>query len=498
MFNDVGKKDSTSSLALVAGSSRSSFLSRFARDEGGAMILLFMFIIMIMLVVGGMAVDVMRNEMERTQLQATVDRAVLAAADLDQELDPQAVVTDYFAKAGMAEYVTGVEVNNGLNFRTVRVDASNTSPTRFMRFLGVEELPVPAVGTAEERVSNVEISMVLDISGSMGWNDKMPNLQTAAKTFVDTVLKPESADLISISMVPYTAQVNAGWEIFQHLNIVEDHPYSYCVDFDQSDFNETEISLSDPYEHMQHFEAGWNRNTSRITNPGCPDATYENISSSSISTIQANARNNHFETIQSFSQSPTDLKATIDQYRARANTAIHLGMKWGVAMLDPAFRPVVQDMVADGDVDNAFSPRPASYEDYNTLKTVILMTDGENVDTYRIDPSKYQNWNHARHWDRYPLFWYLNRYVYSSQWHYWRYKKYTSSQADQMLDSICDAAKTKGIIVWSVGFEVSDHSAGVMENCASTPSHFFRVEGVEISAAFEAIAKQINQLRLTQ
>ena len=38
----------------------------------------------------------------------------------------------------------------------------------------------------------------------------------------------------------------------------------------------------------------------------------------------------------------------------------------------------------------------------------------------------------------------------------------------------------------------------VMRDCASSPSHFFRVEGVEIEDAFEAIARQINQLRLTQ
>ena len=67
-----------------------------------------------------------------------------------------------------------------------------------------------------------------------------------------------------------------------------------------------------------------------------------------------------------------------------------------------------------------------------------------------------------------------------------------------MLGNICDAAKDQGIVVWSIGFEVTNHSAGVMEDCASSASHFFRVEGVEISDAFESIAKQINQLRLTQ
>ncbi len=86
-------------------------------------------------------------------------------------------------------------------------------------------------------------------------------------------------------------------------------------------------------------------------------------------------------------------------------------------------------------------------------------------------------------------------------WRYrgnWYYQKYSASKGDTLLDSICTAAKNERIVVWSIGFEVSDHGANVMRSCASSPSHFFRVEGVEISDAFEAIAKQINQLRLTQ
>ena len=47
-------------------------------------------------------------------------------------------------------------------------------------------------------------------------------------------------------------------------------------------------------------------------------------------------------------------------------------------------------------------------------------------------------------------------------------------------------------------FEVDDEDVPAMQDCASSPSHFFRVEGVELSEAFRAIARQINQLRLTQ
>ena len=455
-----------------------SSVAGFARDESGSMTIFAVAMFMMMILVGGIGVDLMRNEMERTRMQATVDRAVLAAADLDQPLDPEEVVRDYFDKAGMSDYLSAVTVEQGLNFRTVTAQANMTTTTQFMHLMGVSELPVPAIGQAEERVSNVEISMVLDISGSMGWDNKMENLQDAAKTFVDTVVREENEDLISVSLIPYTAQVNAGYDIFSRMETVHRHNYSYCIDFDIPDFSETGLDLDNAYEQMQHFDEGWNY-SNPVSNPGCPKRSYEEI--------------------VPFSQNATTLKNTIDDYRARANTSIHLGMKWGVALLDPSFRPITQDLAGPDEnvVDDAFANRPAEYTDTETLKTVVLMTDGQNVDTTRIQPWYYNSPSEYAHWNRYPLHWYLNNYVWGS-WSNWRYTKYTSAQADAMLEDICDAAKAEGIVVWSVGFEVTDYSAGVMENCASSPSHFFRVEGVEITEAFEAIAKQINQLRLTQ
>jgi len=168
-----------------------------------------------------------------------------------------------------------------------------------------------------------------------------------------------------------------------------------------------------------------------------------------------------------------------------------------VALLDPSFRPITQALVLDTKIDGVFASRPQDYDDVETIKTLLLMTDGENVNTTRIQPWYYNSSSEYVHWSKYPLYWYLNNHNVGS-WSNWRYTKYTSGQADTMLSNICDAAKAKGIIVWSIGFEVTNHSANVMEDCASSPSHFFRVEGVEITEAFEAIAKQINQLRLTQ
>lgn len=449
---------------------------RFADNEDGSVTIFACFMIAIMVLVGGIGVDMMRHEMERTRLQATADRAVLAAADLDQTLDPEAVVRDYFAKSGMPDYVSSVHVDEGLNYRTVSVDANNTISTQFMDLMGVPTLNVPAFAEAEEKVNKVEISLVLDISGSMGRNNRIQNLRPAAKEFVNTVLKDESEDLISVSIVPYSAHVNAGPEIMNRMNVNTDHNYSHCIEFDDAQFNTTGLDWNNSYDQMQHF-ARWNPGYNDMDETVCPRFTYERITA--------------------LSQDRVALNNQIDNLQPRANTSIFLGMKWASVLLDPSFNQIAADMADDDLVDDVFSDRPAAYNDPETFKTVILMTDGQNVATDRITNRYYNSNSEIVHWSRYNLGWYLDNYV---SWRYrdnFYFQKYSASKGDTLLYAVCDAAKAQNIVIWSIGFEVGDHGADVMRNCASSPSHFFRVEGIEISEAFKAIARQINQLRLT-
>jgi hypothetical protein len=131
------------------------------------------------------------------------------------------------------------------------------------------------------------------------------------------------------------------------------------------------------------------------------------------------------------------------------------------------------------------------------MKTIILMTDGQNDRSWRIPSWYYDTNSEVVHWANFNLNYYL-RFVnpyYRSNFYT---QKYTAAQGDSLLNSICEAAKHKKIIIWTIGFEVQDHGANVMRNCASSPSHFFRVEGIELTDAFSSIARQINQLRLTQ
>jgi len=74
------EKRSTFARLKSARSAWSGRLNRFGRDEDGSMILFGLFLLILMLMASGLAIDTMRAEYTRTTIQNTLDRAILAAA----------------------------------------------------------------------------------------------------------------------------------------------------------------------------------------------------------------------------------------------------------------------------------------------------------------------------------------------------------------------------------------------------------------------------------
>lgn len=478
--------------AKTARGRTQAFLKRFHKEEDGVFLLFSLYTFLIMIVFAGMAVDLMRIETRRTELQATADRAVLAAADMQQELDGNAVILDYFDKAGFASTLDSYNTVETVSSRTATVEASDEVSMIFGGLLGAfngsddessngfgSSMLVRVRASAEERVENVEISLALDVSGSMSSYGRIGNMKTAAKEFVDTVLANNASDgRVTVTLVPYSEQVNVGPDIFHSLNSTQLHSYSYCLDVPNDQFTSVAINPSLNLMQDQHFQWNYNGGGNYIDATVCPQYTYEQI--------------------KPWSQSAPELKAQIDQLQPRAGTAIYMGMKWAAALLDPSTQSINNTLIADGKVSPAAVGRPVAYDTDNVLKAIVMMTDGENSSSQRISSFAYQNSSHYSHWSRYNFNWYLSRYVYSGQRSQWYWSRMTSSLADSLQASVCQAAKDAGIIVWTIGFEVSDTAATKMRNCASSPSHFFRVEGVEISNAFQAIAADINELRLIE
>ncbi len=350
---------------------------RFSKDEDGLITIFATFMLIMILMVCGIAVDLMRNEIERTKLQNTLDRAIVAAADLDSTLDAEAVVHDYFAKSGVSEYLESVIVTPGeflptSHFRTVTAIARARTPSPYMRMTGVDSLPVFTTGKAEEVISNVEISLVLDVSGSMNSNSRLTNLKIAAKDFVDQVLENSQEDRLHISIIPYATQVSLPSVFTQYLNLSGEHDYSRCVNFPGSSFDDTAVSTTAELEQTMHFDP-WNNFDGRDDMPSpnlVPSPVCEADSSREMLLFQNDA---------------TTLKNYIEALTARGNTSIDLGVKWATALLDPSLNTTVRSLVDDAVIPNVFADRPKPYADEDTMKVIVVMTDGQNTSQYYVE-----------------------------------------------------------------------------------------------------------------
>jgi hypothetical protein len=355
------------SLALILQQAR-----HFSRREDGAVAYFSLALFLIMFLIGGMAVDLMRYENTRVTLQQTMDRAVLAGASLQQTLPPASVVSDYFAKSGLAANLdaSSIVVTQTLNSRNVRANASAISYNIFMDMLGVDELVAPARAAAEQRRTNVEIVLALDISGSMGQNSKLVNLKIAAKSFVDTVLANDTENRISIAIVPYNAQVNMSAELRSKYNATYNHGVANinCLEVPTSTYSSLNLSRSLAMPMYSHAD-----NTTATTQ----NTSFQAVGSNGISSQQCDPQ--PAAHIMLPSNNKTALKAKIDGLIAEGNTSIMLGMRWGVALLDPGARPMFNELIGAGQISSNFTGRPFDYTDPDKMKVIVLMTDGEHV-----------------------------------------------------------------------------------------------------------------------
>lgn len=597
-----------------------STTARFRKEEDGVMVAFGIILVIMMVMVGGLGSDMMLAEMKRTRLQHTLDSAILAAADLDQTRNATEVVADYFQASGVEYTDVATEWEESLNHKRVTavanvdVDFQNSQiGARFRNLWQTNQEPRPiepafsvqAAGTAVESIGNIEISMVLDVSGSMNSNNRLYNLKIAAQEFIDTMDETTEEGTMSISIVPYATQVSAPDSLVDHLEITNEHSYSNCVDFEASDFQTSGISPTQELQRTSHFDP-WSDRDNRDDDPAYPLGGY-GVSQRGNPVCEIHASRE----MAVLEDDPQALKDYIVAMWGGGNTSIDLGMKWGTALLDPTIRPAIDDMITAGDVADAFDGRPYDYGENESLKIIVLMTDGQNTSQYYIKEAFREGnsnvwWNEQEEvysvylgaddndldedgitdepmfywppytgssnvditagyydhaygngtyeeeetdWDLKCHSYYWNGSCRSYRWvevvvgtytvdepgvaevvtyqDLWAYTtprwvadelygpfmgqssaraywddgvqgSYGNSTKNTRASNICTAAKEEGIIVFAIGFEAPDSGQTVLKDCASSDSHYFDVNGLEIRDAFAAIATSIRQLRLTQ
>lgn len=509
---------------------------------------LILFVLMILL--GGIAVDVMRFETRRVAVQNTLDRATLAAASLTQAGDPENVVIDYFAKADLGAELSGVNVEEGLNYRIVTASAVAATRNFFMSMTDIPSLQAMNNSQAEQRINDVEVMLILDISGSMK-GDKITNLKAAAHNFVETVTEHDPDHRISIGIIPYNAQVNIGASLRGKFNATHLHGVenANCLELPSNTFGTLALSRAQDFPMMavadtvtdQSSDSGYVALTNSRAKPG-----------NSAASRWCNPNTKTEITLPT--KSKTALHEAIDALEAEGNTSILLGMRWGTALLDPSFQPVYGELIGAGAMAADMADRPYAYDEPDAMKVIVLMTDGEHVahtrvpDAYKSGASpiyrssgdgmlsiyhagqgganKYwvphkgtwqktawnsgsgveqQSWQQV--WARVTVSW-VAKQLYSralgTSFQQEKNKFLVTYQSvnsmDSLLASNCAAARASGTLIYGIAFQAPTKGVTAIRDCASRPAsnYFFDVQGLDIDSAFSLIASNLSQLRLTQ
>lgn len=153
---------------------RTKDLGNDKKSESGQALVLFTLGLVVFLGLVAMSIDVGRYVWARTQMQAAVDSAALAAAQSMPVLaDAEANANEYWLDNSGFIQSQGQNILFAVAYppgnKAIRVSAEADVPTWFARLFGINEWHVSASGDAESQV--LDISVVLDISGSMCWDN---------------------------------------------------------------------------------------------------------------------------------------------------------------------------------------------------------------------------------------------------------------------------------------------------------------------------------------
>lgn len=325
--------------------SLNSALKAFADDERGGIAIMFGISVVALSIFAGVAIDYSRVSHERTRVASALDAAALAAgkALLDGRLSDADVVAT--AQSYFNQNVKVAERFGTINALDVHIDRASSGvtlsatvevPMTLSRLAGVDNFAFPVTAAAVFKQQDIELSMALDVTGSMGSSGKLDALKSAAEDLFD-ILLPDGGrpNKVRIALAPYSSGVNAGDYAAAVTGIP--NPTGNCT-FERARPNDASDGVPASGNYLK-----------AIGSPGVvPGALCPSTSR-----------------IVPLTEDKDLLRAQVRSYRANGSTAGHLGAQWGWYLLSPNWAGIFSG-------NNA----PVAYNDEHTVKAMILMTDG--------------------------------------------------------------------------------------------------------------------------
>lgn len=414
----------------------------FARDERGAVAMIFGMAFVMLCMCIGLAIDTARLYGVSRKVQAALDAAALEGAKLMSDDSSAQSSVPQRSQNTFAVNLQSVSSNEAVltNFRatpdlsnqTVNVEVDVRVPTVFARLGGVRDFTFRKVSSSGYSDVQLEVVLALDVTGSMNQvpagdsRTRIQSLKIAAVELVNGLFEVATSDSnVRISVVPWASGVTPG-------------PYrqaatgsssgTECL-VERAGSGSTDDSLPGSATWAQPMPASL---ASTFLCPNEPVAPLR-------------GRNNK-----------TQIIAKINNLTASGATAGHVGAAWAWYMISPNW--------ASTHSTDAYRPAPPSR---NVVKAVIVMTDGDFTASYVGGAIPDGSSSNAASYD--------------------------------MFQEICEGMRTQGIQVHTIAFDLPNtYAIDQLGQCASSGTAHTPNNSSELRDVFRQMVSQLQSLRLTR
>jgi Flp pilus assembly protein TadG len=440
----------------------------------------------------GLAVDSSMGYMLKSRMSKSLDAAALAAGRVALNEDADEVARAYF-DTNFGEHanveVTDFEFDLDETEQFVTLSAMATAPTYFMRIFGRDELTVAARSVIERETTGMELTLVLDVTGSMRSDGKFDAMKAAAIDLIKVIYGTESEiDNLWISLVPYVASVNIGtgnidWLVaadrarkepaveFKHeawRGCVEARTYPYDTD----DSPPSERLFTSYYYPPTPGDNNDNKYPAvKAEGPHGDNARGPNLGCGGVITPLTSKR------------STIDAALMAMQASARGGTTGNLGLSWGWRTISPRWRGVWKGETP--------ATHPLDYDEPFMTKAVVILTDGEN---------QFHDNSSAGPYSDYTAYGRVEDLGVSTAGGRDKTRDRGRVLLDGRMTETCNAMKAEGIRIYSITFgAVKESSKTLFGACATLPSMYHHAPtNAQLAKVFRAIGGELANLRIVE
>jgi Flp pilus assembly protein TadG len=513
----------------------------FLRQERGAVLIIFGLALIPMMAGVGIAIDSSMVYRKRASLQNAVDIAALSAAkgnpvdDTTLAANLRTTMNPLLVTAGITNTDWEIISAHDGDGKVTAV-ARATIKTQLLALLQKETVVVDVSTEISRAQKKLEVVLVMDNTGSMTTNNRIGALRDAAKTLVDTLYAgPNASTMIKVALVPFVTSVNikatgsfdmtwmdtgaaakhhgenfeltssartSHFKLFNDLGVTwrgcveaRAEPYDVLdaapdplvpdtlfVPWFWPDEPDSGTSYVDGTDYNNNYMPDDYTKPTGVNSNATAPARQKNITKYLTKKSQAS-----IDEVPSATSGPnkscadplTPLTTDANLMRTRlaammpwnnSGTNIAQGMMWGWSVLSPT-PPFTEG---------------AAYNDPETEKIMIVLTDGEN--------EVYGGWSNHNKSD-------YSSYNYLGMNRLGATSKTTGVQkVNNKVTTLCQNIKAKNIRIYTITFELGSSTAqNLFSTCATSASMYFNSPSTtELNSIFKTIAGQIGSLRYTR